>query len=143
VDFARHYPGIDPGNLWRARDWRRLLNLIDHLPQNSYYYQALANDEEHARAIAEWRAAHHDPDQKKAKPGWQGWSPEVDKLASIENELRLLRSTLVSVNGGTLKFEPVDRPESAIEEAIKKAEYRRKLSVHERLKAKLLPGKRD
>jgi hypothetical protein len=140
VDFARHYPGIDPGVLWRARDWRKLLNLIDHLPQNSHYYQALVNDEEHAEAVARWRSAHPD-ESKNVKPPWQSWSPEVDKLNAIENELRMLRSTLVGVNGGKLKFEPAPRPGSAIEDAQKKVDYERKKRVHKSLVAKLLPNK--
>lgn len=144
MDFARHYPGVSPQGLWQARSWRKLLNLIDHLPQNSYYYQALMNDPEHAKAVAEWQAENEKPgEKKKYHPGWQTWSAEVERLANIEDELRQLRSTLVGVNGGKMKVDPVERPVSKVAEEKKLADYRRKQRVHNKLVSKMLPGKAE
>jgi hypothetical protein len=131
--------------LWRARSWRKLLNLIDHLPQNSYYYQALMDDDEHAKAVAAWQSENEKPgEEKKHHPGWQTWSPEVEHLASIEDELRQLRSTLIAVNGAKPpQMEPVTRPKSKVAEQKKLADYRRKLKVHDSLVAKMLPHKAE
>lgn len=103
------------------------------------------NDPEHAKGVAEWQSRHEKPGEKeKSYPGWQTWSPEVERLASIEDELKQLRSTLVAVNGGKPgKMEAVDRPKSMIAEEKQKADYRRKLSVHEQLKSKMLPAKAE
>lgn len=102
------------------------------------------NDPEHAKAVAEWQA-HNEKvgEKKKYHPGWQTWSPEVERLANIEDELRQLRSTLVAVNGSKLKVEAVERPKSKITEEKEKADYRRKLRVHEGLVAKMLPPKQE
>lgn len=129
--------------MWRARSWRLLLSLIDHLPQNSHYYQALMNDPEHAKAVAEWQAANEKPGEtKKYNPAWQTWSPEVERLANIEDELRQLRSTLIAVNGAKPpKLEAVARPKSKISEEKELADYRRKRKVHKSLVAKMLPNK--
>lgn len=102
------------------------------------------NDPEHAKAVAEWQAQNEKVgEKKKYHPGWQTWSPEVERLANIEDELRQLRSTLVAVNGSKLKTEPVDRPTSKISEEKEKADYRRKLGVHKGLVSKMLPGRSE
>lgn len=101
------------------------------------------NDPEHARGVAEWQAQHEKPGEKeKSYPGWQTWSPEVERLASIEDELKQLRSALIAVNGGKPgKMEPVARPNSKLGEEKQKADYRRKMRVHSTLVSKMLPGK--
>lgn len=100
------------------------------------------NDPEHAKAVAEWQAAN-DTGEKKYHPGWQTWSPEVERLANIEDELRQLRSTLVAVNGSKLKVDPVERPTSRIAEEKKLADHRRKQRVHKVLVSKMLPHKSE
>lgn len=134
ADFPRHYPGVGPADLWRARKWRCLLNLIDHLPQNTHYHHALMNDPEHAKRVAEHKAAH--PEQeKKYSPPWHVWSPEYEALQGVIDELRILRATLVGVNGGKPgKPELTPKPTSEIREAT----YRKKLEVHESLASRIL-----
>src|SRR5690606_35259390 len=48
VDLQRH-DRLDLGELWRARQWRRLDNHISRLPQNSFYRQEILNDPEMVR----------------------------------------------------------------------------------------------
>lgn len=126
--------------MWRAREWGDLLNLIDHLPQNSHYYAKLMQDEGHAKAVVAWREAHKDDEKKDSPPGWQTWSPEVEALASVRDEIKRLRYTLVGVNGGKPpEFKPVMRPGSVIEEIQKQADMQRKLAVFRHLQSKLTP----
>lgn len=103
------------------------------------------NDPEHAKAVAAWQSANEKPgEEKKHHPGWQTWSPEVERLANIEDELKQLRSTLIAVNGSKPpRLEAVPRPKSKIAEEKEKADYRRKLGVHKSLVAKLLPGRSE
>jgi hypothetical protein len=128
--------------MWRAREWGDLLNLIDHLPQNSHYYNAMMHDPVHAEAVADWLAANPGNETEKSGPGWQTWSPEVATLSDIKDELQILRMTLIGVNGGKPgKFVPTPRPDSLIAEAKEKAVYKRKMKVHHMLRAKMLPHK--
>lgn len=134
ADFPRHYPGIGPADLWRARKWRCLLNLIDHLPQNTHYHHALMNDPEYAKAVAEWKAANPDSGEPKSPP-WSVWSPEYEGSQSIIDELRLLRATVVNVNGGKAGEPKLTlKPKSEIDKAI----YRKKLEKHESLADRML-----
>lgn len=126
--------------MWRARRWRELLNLIDHLPQNSFYYHALMNDPEHARLIAEWEAQN--PDQPNPGPGWQTWSPEVAKLTELLDAVHVLTAATIAGNGGKPgKIVPSERPRSVLAEEREKATMRRKRSVYDRIVAKVLPHK--
>jgi hypothetical protein len=136
ADFPQHYPGIGPADLWRARKWRCLLNLIDHLPQNTHYHNSLMRDPEHAKRVAEYKIAHPDTETSKAPP-WNIWSPQYEALQSIIDELRVLRATLVGVNGGKPgKPEFTPKPTSEIQKAV----HREKWRAHDKLKAGFLPN---
>lgn len=133
ADFAHLYPGISPGALWRGRQWRYLLNLIDHLPQNTQYYHLLMQDEEHAAAVAEWKA--NNPQSKDDSPPWSTWSPEVELLTRIEDQLKIVANRVVAVHGQKApKPEFAPRPKSALEKAV----LRRRWERHEMLKSKLI-----
>lgn len=47
------------GELWRSRQWRKLLNLIDHLPMGSFYNEARGDDEELAQLLADQPVPEH------------------------------------------------------------------------------------
>jgi hypothetical protein len=96
VDFARHYVGIDPAELWQARRWRYLLNLIDHLPRNSYYSQAVMNDPEHMAMLE--RVKSRGGSGPKPLPPLATWSPEVDMGATINDSLLALKDALIRSN---------------------------------------------
>jgi hypothetical protein len=109
-DLLRVY-GVDLGAEWRARRWRRLLNLIDGLPSNSQYMQALLNDDEYCEALVT-------TDAPSAGPALADWSPEVDQLARVTDLLQQLIRAFISANGGKGgKFRPAPRPETGIERA--------------------------
>jgi hypothetical protein len=118
-----------------------LLNLIDHLPQNTWYQAAVNMDPEHAEMIIKAREkAKKDgaPDPGPALPSLAIWSPTVDKLAQIIDELRALQVAVVRSQGGSAKDpKPVLRPGNAMESARLRARQRE----HEAMKARLLPNK--
>ncbi|MFE9337768.1 hypothetical protein [Streptomyces sp. NPDC007063] len=68
----------DMGELWRQRRWRFLLNLIEHLPGDSHYLAAVANDDE---------LVEQAPEPKPGPPPLHTWTPEVDKLTLIADRL--------------------------------------------------------
>jgi hypothetical protein len=140
ADFPRWYPGIGPADMWRARKWRALLNLIDHLPQNTHYQNALAKDPEHAARIAEHRAQH--PEQETdASPPWYTWSPELAKLTDVLDQLKIISYRIAATNGATGVEKPkMDaRPKSELSKAMERMKWRK----HEALAARMLRNRRS
>lgn len=133
ADFPRHYPGVGPADMWRARRWRALLNLLDHLPQNTHYQHALANDPEHAKRVAEYQANHQG--EKKTAPPWHVWSPELAKLTDIADILKVVSYRVAAANGGHPEKPKFDqRPTSELEKATRAIKWEN----HEKLASKLL-----
>jgi hypothetical protein len=81
---------------------RRLRVLIEHLPPESATKTALRNSvpvEELERATGE------------SRPDLAPWSGTEILLASVKDEVRLLRMVMVAANGGKPgEFEPTPRP---------------------------------
>lgn len=89
--------------MYRGRlSLRRLRVLIEHLPPESATKTALRNSipaEELERATGEGR------------PDLAQWSGAEVLLASVKDEVRLLRMVMVAANGGKPgEFEPTPRP---------------------------------
>lgn len=136
-DFAVKLPGEDFGELWRRRRWRKLLNLIDHLPRDTYYHQAVSLDEEHAMLLAESGAL--DAVTEAWAPPMATYSPEVEMILMVVNELKSLRQTLVAVNSTTSTPEPKFLP--GPKTAFDKIEAMRRERKHRDLVARVLPHK--
>lgn len=133
------YPGTDPVALWRSRDWRTLLNLIDHLPQNTWYQAAVSEDVDHAVMLLDaMDKAKKDgrPNDGPPRPSLAIWSPEVDMLAKVVDNVAWTTYAVSKANGGKPK-EPtmVARPATGME----RARLRIKAREHEKMKARLLP----
>ncbi len=142
-----HPRGTDIGALWRARDWRRLLNLIDHLPRNTYYSEKMTNDEEYAKAMAEAQAEQQADggSAKRTPPPMHSWSFEAGMLAEIIDAIHALDHTtkMVASNGkGPKAPEPYLRPQTAFADATRAAVHARKKKRHEALTKRILPHKR-
>lgn len=141
ADFARVYPGTDPGALWRSREWRKLLNLIDHLPQNTWYQAAVSEDVEHQEMLLDAREAaekNGTPHDGPPSPSLAIWSPEVDKLAELIDVSRAVYAATVKAGGGKPKDpQPVPRPKSAMESA----KLRRRKREHDALVSRLVPSR--
>lgn len=139
VDLQERY-NLDLATEWASRRWRRLLNLIDHLPRNSHYAEAVVNDEE----MAELQAADIDPSEKPKEqpPPLREWSIEAELLARIADRVGVeVDATIASAGGKPIRMGPVMRPETAIDRKVREARERNRIKIHESLVAQLLPGR--
>jgi hypothetical protein len=120
-----------------------LLNLIDHLPQNTWYQAAVSEDVDHAKMVLraqEQARKDGNPSEGPPAPSMAIWSPEVDRLTTIIDVLRGVMQAVIASGGGRAKEQkPQPRPQSAMEVA----RLRVKQENHEALKARLLPRHRD
>lgn len=141
-DLRRHLPGTDLGELWRSRQYRLLLNLIDHLPSNSYYAQAALNDEEHTRLLARAQKAAEDAGVEGPKgPPRAWWSEEAEQLAGLRDAVHNLIRVVMQVNGvkQVPRFDPTPRPSTM----LPKAKMRERWAEHNKLVARLLPNRQQ
>lgn len=88
ADFQRVY-GVDLHDLWRARQGVRILDLLNMLPRNSAYKQAILNDPDVAKRIVD---QEEEADREgKAPPSFEWeiseFSPEVIALQRVERLL--------------------------------------------------------
>lgn len=101
-----------------ARRYAALLELIDQLPSNSRYYEAVVNHPEYADQIASMPEPE-DP-----------WSPRQSEFGLNEHLLTLISDQLQQLTNVTIKanngkpgeLKPQPRPRSAIDEARERAE---------------------
>lgn len=146
----QHFAGEDLVRLWQGRRWRRLLNLIDHLPRHSYYSDAVANDEEHARLLAKAQAERkaQGEEEKPWSPPMTMFTPEVTAIADLIDSVAAMHHTLRLVNSDPKKKqpappEPYRRPVTALAGATKRAQFEARKAKHEALVARLLPHKKQ
>jgi hypothetical protein len=147
VDLQSQYR-IDLVAIWRQRRWRFLLNLIDHLPRNTWYHQAVLDDPEHVQALidAEMRQEQEKSEgAEPAGPPLHTWSPELEAITNVLDAVRGVSHTVAAVNSEKGKTpqppKPSPRPSSALDRARKKAKAERKQARHESLVARMLPHK--
>ena len=114
------------------------MNLIDHLPRNSYYQEALTSDPDWAKAIAR---AKVDRAGGKFYPPMSTWSPEISALGDVWDKLEEIRHTLVAVNA---KHPPANKPARYPRPvtAIQAAENELRLERHKKLADRLLGDRR-
>ncbi|HVX20880.1 MAG TPA: hypothetical protein VHB02_06010 [Acidimicrobiales bacterium] len=124
------FRGIDFGTLWRERRWRLLLNLIDHLPTATHFMEAVAMDEELARAREATAAARAG---RRRTHRISEWTPEVAVGADIHDLLVLLLAATTGKDGPRLPFYP--RPQTAAGQL----EAARRQAMHEQTVRRLLP----
>lgn len=114
-----------------------MLNLIDHLPQNTHYYHALMNDEGYAKQLAQMKI--DGKMDEKAPPRWETWSNEREGLARVEDAVRGLGQTLVGAFGGKAgEFKPAPRPVTKIDAATKNLRGDR----HKKLASRFIAGRK-
>lgn len=103
--------------LWRSRRWRFLLNLIDHLPTNSAFGEAIAQDDE----LAEQR----EPAASRG-PSISEWSTDVALLSDLVDVALLIRTEMWTLAGQkkTPPYRPMPRPSTAAERAVAAARAR-------------------
>lgn len=106
---------------------RRLLNLIENLPGDSAFVEAMANDLAVAEGIRNGTIKLAKADDKKG-PRLSEWTPTMSLLAEMNDRL----STLITVTMGAAgaknlpKIPPSPRPTSEVDRAAKAARERAK-----------------
>lgn len=146
VHDLRVVAGVDLGDLWRSRKWQTLLDIIDRLPSHSHYTATMANDEEYARMVAEAMAERkrNGEEAKDDGPALTTWTAEMAMMTNILDAVNGVRYAVVAVQAGKKAGEPpkpARRPVTALEKAMRRAEYDRRQSAHESLVARVLPHK--
>lgn len=123
---------MDLSEWLEAGRWRATLELIDELPWNSRFREAMLNDPEYADAIAE-QQLKQDDDDKKTDDG-----PRVSEFGPVEQRL----TTLIELNKALLmwtqkqagvespkKMKPEPSPKTLVNVLVTKKEQEHGLSV--------------
>lgn len=112
-----------------------MLNLIEHLPQNSHTMEALLNDADYARASLEAQK-RLGIKPKKRGPSLSTWSAEVGLLADLVDAVRENTAVTSAAAGAKTKEPPrYDRPRTAFD--LVYAQMREE--AHRNLVARVLP----
>jgi hypothetical protein len=126
-------PGPHPpfGELWRTRQVRRLLNLIDHLPPNCHTNAAVASNDDHVRLMIE-------AGLKPAKGVSQVYYGSIEqRLDDIVDALGALRDVTIAVNSGKGKRNPPTKPRPRPTSAFSRVRHQTRMAQHESLMARL------
>ncbi len=119
---------------FKSRRWRRLLNLIDHLPRNSFFAEAMAQDEEAAAAWLAHQEAAGETEAPEPVERWSEWSPERDAMERVADAINALIATTVSAHGGKA---PALRPGARPVTALDKVRRDQRIARDRALKARL------
>lgn len=112
------FRGVSLSSLWKSRQWRKLLNLIQSLPPNSLFNEALTNDKETMMTlhrIQEERRKSGEADERPVGPRVSQVSEEARRLGEVASLIRWLGGVIVTASpkfkGGKIpKVEPYTRP---------------------------------
>lgn len=127
---------LDLADEWKSRRWRRLLNMIDNLPRDSFMQEAMADDE----ALAEHMLAGAPPTEKPPARRWSEYGIQVELLAGIYDRLAEVPNAIAAANGAKpRKIKPYPRPVTAME----RVRDRRAKQKHRSLVSRLLPQGAD
>lgn len=111
---------MDLAEWYRAGRWVALLELLDMLPAASRLNEAIANDPEAAKAIAE---AHQGKEETSWAPRTSEWDLTATLLSDISNGIKVLTAATIKVNGGKPgDVKPFPTPKTEIQAAMKAAE---------------------
>lgn len=139
--------GADLGELFRERRWRFLLNLITHLPRHSHYSEAVSQDPEHTKLLAQAMAERGESGEtEKTGPPLHTWTPEVAAMHDVLDAVRRIPWAIFMAQGGKKAAGdppgPVPRPVTALDREIKRARNDDRQARHNALAARMLPHKR-
>lgn len=141
------YAHLDLGELWRARRWTLLLDILDRLPSHGWFNATVAMDEDHAKlmadAIAQRGAATDAAEDKAAGPPLTSWTPEVAAITTLTDAVNSLRHAVIAVQVGDKAGQPpkpMPRPQTPFQLAMKRQEHQRRAAKHADLVARLLPN---
>jgi hypothetical protein len=129
IEYDLACRGVDLAQEWRSRRWRKLLNLIDHLPAHSAYAEALAADED----LAELILSQPRP-EGAAVVRISEWSSERAVLAEISDKLSSVVAAVIAAAGSKPPpFVPSPRPKVAADRIRERQRVEAHLSLVDRL----------
>jgi hypothetical protein len=124
--------GVDLHQLWQQRRWRRLLNLIDALPRNSFFVEALADDDDLAEQLLRQPASGG----RAAAPMSQ-FSLELEMATNTYDRLgELIQAVTAAAGAKPPKIVAYPRPRTATD----RVRARHARTKHRSLVARLLPN---
>lgn len=107
--------------------------MIDGLPRNSCYFEAVVQDDDLALAMIRANKG----DERHAKRRMREWSAEAELLSTIADRVaELIQATLAARGVKPQPVRPVPRPENALE----RVRYRERVRRHRSLVARVLPA---
>jgi hypothetical protein len=122
ASLAHYYPGMDLATEWRSRRWRKLLNLIDWLPRNSPYIEAVANDDEVAASLVD--------EPSGSGPRMSEWSPEREATVDAVDRLGNVLQAIVAVAGvKPPSVTRMPRPDTAFDRELRRRRQQRHLDL--------------
>jgi hypothetical protein len=124
ADLQRIY-GLELGPLWTdRRRHRRLLNLIEQLPAEAGFHEAVAHDPDVIDAIATGRVTLADEDTDSG-PRLTEWTAERAALADIADRISILTIAVLAAGGVKKlpKFTPAARPHTPAADAAARARH--------------------
>jgi hypothetical protein len=115
-----------------------MLELIDRLPRDTYYWQVITQDPEHAAMLveAQERAEKEGRDVGPPAPPMSTWSPEVEAITKLTDRVNALIYVTRAANGA--KGEKPPKPEVRPATALPSIKAKRRQEQHEKLAARLL-----
>ena len=91
------FRGVSFGRLWRLRQWRKLLNLIQSLPPNSLFNEALWSDKETVVAMTEaMKNRQSSKDDRPPGPRVSQVSEEARRLGEVVSMLQWLGGVVLT-----------------------------------------------
>lgn len=114
-----------------------MLELIDRLPRDTYYWQVITQDPEHAEMLVEAQErAEREGKPMSSAPPMSTWSAEVETLTTVVDKLSTIAYILRATGGdkSAQQPKPMPRPQTAMP-TIKR---RHRQEQHDKLAARLL-----
>lgn len=110
-----------------------MLNIIDHLPRHSHYYQEMSDDEDFAAQFLDLEIPASQTSRRM-----QEWTPEVELLTNLYDRMGEQISVTMAAAGA--KNPPRPRPAPRPKTAVDRLKARRRETTHYSLKGRLLPA---
>lgn len=82
---------------------------------------------------------------EERRPLINEFSPEVEAIRSLENQIRVMRSEAVSIASGKAgpEVQFLKGPQTVIDDLVASAKYKKRAREHYSLAARLLPHRRE
>lgn len=107
--------GVDLGELWRARRWRKLLGMIERLRRSTHFGEATAADEKLAEIVLRKERDSKDG-ELPALRRMSEFTVEAELLSVVADRLAELVQVSVAKRGGRARaVKPMPRPATAVE----------------------------